>query len=110
MLPKRKCEKCGTEYHSAIDKCDAWGCTGRVLLVETEQPEIEIWVCGHTKKCGWSGPQSELKYIEVESAPLKVSKGSCPKCGQVKTGFYVRKVKPSNGLPEPSGQETHKQP
>lgn len=61
-----------------------------------EQTETEIWVCGHTKKCGWSGPQSELKYIEVEIAPLRVSKGSCPKCGQVKTGFYVRKVKPSN--------------
>ncbi|MDE2100815.1 MAG: hypothetical protein KGL39_26450 [Patescibacteria group bacterium] len=61
-----------------------------------EQTETEIWVCGHTKKCGWSDPQSELKYIEEDKLPLKTYRGSCPKCGQTKTGFYVRKVKPSN--------------
>ena len=68
----------------------------------TETTETEIWVCGHTKKCGWSGPQSELKYIKVESSPLRVSKGSCPKCGQVKTGFYVRKVKLANDTSSPT--------
>jgi len=78
------------------------GATAKEDTNMTETTETEIWVCGHTKKCGWSGPQSELKYIKVESSPLRVSKGSCPKCGQVKTGFYVRKVKLANDTSSPT--------
>lgn len=49
----------------------------------------EIWVCGHTRKCGWKGKQSELVFVEDKDRfKIKSSTGTCPKCGN--DAFYVR--------------------
>lgn len=66
-----------------------------IALKYTKQQSVEIWVCGHTKKCGWSGLQSELVYVADNPGRFKLpsSTGTCPKCGQHKKGFYVRKQK-----------------
>lgn len=55
------------------------------------------WYCGHTKKCGWHGPDSELVHVEDKrrfaEVALKCTVGTCPKCGSKK--FYLRK-RPTN--------------
>lgn len=50
--------------------------------------EFEIWVCGHTRKCRWSGPESELKYIPDGDKALPSFTATCPNCGN--SEFYIR--------------------
>lgn len=49
----------------------------------------EIWLCSHTKKCGWKGQEQDLVYIPTRKyKSINSTTGTCPKCGN-KT-FYVR--------------------
>jgi hypothetical protein len=65
------------------------------LNIDGTEPTMktdELWVCGHTRKCGWSGAHSELVQIpdkRMAHLAIKCTKGTCPKCGG--DSFYVRK-------------------
>lgn len=54
--------------------------------------ESDVYVCGHTKKCGWKGFNREL--IQVPDVKfnkqhnIKSTRGTCPKCGCGE--FYIR--------------------
>lgn len=56
----------------------------------------ELWVCGHTKKCGWKGKKEEILHVPIPAKSklfvkgLNASQSSCPKCGNHE--FYVRPV------------------
>lgn len=56
----------------------------------------ETWHCSHTRKCGWSGPHSQLIQIPYPNLSYNATRGTCPKCGC--TTFYVR---PSAVEPKP---------
>jgi hypothetical protein len=61
--------------------------------VPREKAELsasEIWVCSHTRKCGWVGRSGELKYVPSKDWP-RCSVGVCPKCGD--SSFYIRQPK-----------------
>jgi hypothetical protein len=47
----------------------------------SEMPDSEeIWVCGHTRKCGWRGLESELDW-SASVGMLQTRQGICPECG-----------------------------
>lgn len=51
----------------------------------------ELWVCGHTRKCGWKGRFYDLKSKPdpmSERVGIPVTKSVCPKCDG--DSFYIR--------------------
>lgn len=59
---------------------------------------IKIVQCGHTKKCGWIGRESDFVYIQTARDTRSMKRngivsttGSCPKCGGIE--FYYPKEK-----------------
>ena len=66
----------------------------------TPEP-VEIWVCGHTRKCGWKGLEHErldAPCKRFSTGGLKVTAQVCPKCGNDE--FYVRKATPATKAPK----------
>lgn len=49
--------------------------------------EVEVWTCGHTRKCKWKGVECCLKLRQV--APHEYE-SVCPSCGG--NEFYIKKV------------------
>lgn len=41
----------------------------------------DLWVCGCTKRCGWSGEKRELVWVLDKRRNFYAKTGSCPKCG-----------------------------
>lgn len=96
VVPKCECCDCekpascrgsyeGVPEANACDECcghgnEGWHCK-----------PIEIWICGHTVKCGWQGQNHELIYIPDSSKSLRCTTGTCPKCGN--NAFWIRPLK-----------------
>jgi len=54
--------------------------------------EAEMWICCHTRKCGWEGRQEQLLQVPHRELGPGAAKGVCPKCGSEE--FYVREPIP----------------
>jgi len=49
---------------------------------------IEVWICCHTKKCGWQGQWQELNFVRQQDRISEL--GKCPLCGS--QSFYLRNL------------------
>jgi hypothetical protein len=56
--------------------------------VGRETADAETWVCGHTRRCGWSGGKRELVWVPDKRWNFNAKTGTCPKCGG--SEFYRR--------------------
>jgi len=82
----RGMEKYGNQEKNACPICASLN-----RIIALAEP-IEIFICGHLKKCGWQGQQHELKYRPNPTRPgpktLPTSTGHCPECDG--TRFFIR--------------------
>jgi predicted nucleic-acid-binding Zn-ribbon protein len=57
------------------------------------------WICTHTRKCGWSGPEEEkTQMLDVEKSKewgVETFSYRCPLCGN--NEFYLEKDKTDRG-------------
>lgn len=66
--------------------------TQRIALNAEMKPKQEIWICCHTRKCGWRGQNSELSSVRDKEGRFALPSWTsvCPKCGGKE--FYVRDI------------------
>jgi len=88
----RGVEKYGDKQKNACGICMS---LNRIIA---EAKPIEIFICGHLKKCGWQGQQHELEYrmnpVRPGPKTCLASTGHCPQCGS--SVFFIRPLNELN--------------